>query len=282
MGYFTHLLNLNKLNEVKINGETYDDNDDFNVEDDTGAEGNTDAPDEVAADAAEDTEQDLQADTTEDTVDQPAETGDEEDDFTIADEEENLDDTTTDNGQPPAEEEAQAATPTNDAPPPADDANDDFTVDGGGETGGEERAEGQDNTGAAPANNNKELPEDPTDAIDDDEKRAAEEAIYDSLTDDQKRIRVLQLKIDYKDLYETIINTMDGINGIPKNADNLETIKRLTMFLTKAKNILIDYVENNFDNNSYLENYTMYIKYLAIFRTTAKVVEELNGENGKK
>ena len=118
-------------------------------------------------------------------------------------------------------------------------------------------------------------PEDPTDLIDDDDKRAAEEAIYDSLTDDQKRIHILQLKIDFKDLYETINNTMEGINGIPKNSENLETIKRLITFLTKAKNILIDYVDNCFDNNSYLENYTIYIKYLAVFRTTAKIVDEL-------
>ena len=71
-------------------------------------------------------------------------------------------------------------------------------------------------------------------------------------------------------------NTLEGINNIPKNADNLETIKRLTLLLNKAKNILIDYVENNFDSSPYLENYTVYMKYIAVFRTASKVIEELN------
>ncbi len=48
------------------------------------------------------------------------------------------------------------------------------------------------------------------------------------------------------------------------------------MLITKAKSILIDYIENNFDSNPYLENYTMYVKYMAVFRTAAKVIEEIN------
>lgn len=87
------------------------------------------------------------------------------------------------------------------------------------------------------------------------------------------------MKLDYKDLYETMTTTIEGINGIPKNSDNIESIKRLIMLLTKARNILIDYLENNFDSNPYLENYTMYIKYMAVFRTASKVIEEINPYN---
>ena len=100
------------------------------------------------------------------------------------------------------------------------------------------------------------------------------------MTDDQKRIRVLQLKIDYKDLYETIITTKEGINSIPKTMENLDIIKRLTLFTEKTKNILIDYIQNNFDKNPYLENYAMYIKFMSVFRSISKVIEEIN--NSKK
>ena len=58
--------------------------------------------------------------------------------------------------------------------------------------------------------------------------------------------------------------------------DNLDTIKKLTLFTEKTKNILIDYIQNNFDKNPYLENYAMYIKFMAVFRTISKVIEELN------
>lgn len=171
-----------------------------------------------------------------------------------------------------------------------DNAADDFNIDagGGGEAEGGNAPAG-DAGGAAdtgdgggqPQKQEDPLPENPSDNVKDEEKRAAEESIYDSLTDDQKRIRVLQLKIDYKDLYETIVTTMEGINDIPKTVENLDTIKRLNIFLGKAKQILIDYIENNFDTTTYIENYTMYLKYLAVFRTVAKVIEELNNYSEK-
>ena len=247
MSYISHI-----LNELQINGQAVGDDDNFNVGEDTGAEAAAEAPTDTANQAAEDQNQEANDDVG----------GDEEDDFTIDDEDdEDLDDT-EDTGDDTATDDNQ---------------DDDFSV-GDDEGSEEDTADQEGNNDQAPAGDKQ--PKDPTNLIDDDDQRAAEEAIYDSLTDEQKRIRILQLKIDFKDLYETINNTMEGINGIPKNNENLETIKRLITFLTKAKTILIDYVDNCFDNNSYLENYTIYIKYLAIFRTTAKVVDELKGIDG--
>lgn len=284
-----------QLNELQVNGQTVDDNDDFNVgeEEDTeatptNAEAQSEAPDEVAQDNAEtqtqeaepvgeDNEPAPQADVSADTTEQ-------EDDFTLDDTE---DAPTTNSGEAetPAEENTKSeGTPRNAVEGDGSDegGDDDFTVDGGdeptegGESGGSEGGSDQ----KTDDKKEKDLPKDPSDAISDDDDRAAEEAIYDSLTDDQKRIRVLQLKLNYKDLYETMSNAIEGINGIPKNAENLETIKRLILLLTKARNILIDYIENNFDTCPYLENYTTYIKYIAVFRTASKVIEELN--NAKK
>lgn len=297
------------INELKINGQTVDDDDDFNVEDETqtDAEKQNENPEDAAQNAAEDAAEDQQ-DTTEAEPQQSNNdelADDPEDDFTIDDteeadttateaEDEGDDDFTVDTGDEGTEDTTTDAGADTTAPAEDntdDGSNDDFTVTGdeGGEgegasnSGDDDPAPGGDNTTQqtqnAPAA--KQAPADPTDGIDDDEDRAAEEAIYDSLTDDQKRIRVLQLKLDYKDLYETISTTLEGINNIPKNADNLESIKRLIMLLTKARNILIDYIENNFDTNPYLENYTMYIKYMAVFRTASKVIEELNTSDKK-
>lgn len=273
------------INELKINGQTVDDNDDFNIENDTqtDAEKQNDNPDDIAQNAAnnaaEDQQDAVEAEPQQD--DTPAEDNgnDPEDDFTIDD---------TDEADTTATESDDGEDTTADVENDTDDGtNDDFTVTGdedGGEevsnSGDDEQSSGGDDTTQQTNNaQEKQAPADPTDGIDDDEDRAAEEAIYDSLTDDQKRIRVLQLKLDYKDLYETMTTTIEGINGIPKNSDNIESIKRLIMLLTKARNILIDYLENNFDSNPYLENYTMYIKYMAVFRTASKVIEEINPYN---
>lgn len=264
-----------KLNELQVNGQAIDDNDDFNVGDDEetteSTPTNTEAPDEVAQNDAE-----TQIQEAEPTIQSDNASEDQEDNFTLDDTE---DEPAPDSeGDDTVESEGGEGTPRSSVE--NDNADDDFTVDGGdepAESGEKNSSEGSDQKADAP---NKELPKDPSDSISDDDDRAAEEAIYDSLTDDQKRIRVLQLKLNYKDLYETISNAIEGINGIPKNADNLETIKRLILLLTKARNILIDYIENNFDSCPYLENYTTYIKYIAVFRTASKVIEELN--NAKK
>ena len=276
MSLISHLI---KLNELQVNGQTVDDNDDFNVgeETPTNAEAQAESPADVAQNDAENQTQEEPG-----AADEPAPqadtatTEDQEDDFTLTDTEEpaHAEETPTQAEETPAVDDTNTG---GEAAPEDPEGDDNFTVDGGeepAEDGGEAPADGgEQQPEKRPA---KELPKDPTDAISDDDDRAAEEAIYDSLTDDQKRIRVLQLKLNYKDLYETMSNTLEGINGIPKNADNLETIKRLILLLNKAKNILIDYVENNFDSSPYLENYTVYMKYIAVFRTASKVIEELN------
>lgn len=273
MSFISHLI---KLNELQVNGQTIDGNDNFNVGEDndtpTNAEAQGESPADVAQTDAETQPQEPDTETggEEATPQAQTTTEDQEDDFTLDDTEDLT--PAEDNTTPADETPAEGDTTGGDTTPEGDD---NFTVDGGDEPTEDGTTDGGDQT-QQETNPTKELPKDPTDAISDDDDRAAEEAIYDSLTDDQKRIRVLQLKLNYKDLYETMTNTIEGINGIPKNADNLETIKRLTLLLNKAKNILIDYVENNFDSNPYLENYTMYIKYIAVFRTASKVIEELN------
>lgn len=302
---------LRSINELQVNGVDVDDDDDFTIDDDEDtpsdeaqgeaedtaeAQDDTQNPDEDtgATDDAtvEDDEDNFTLDDAEVQDDAPAEdTGDEDvdpaeegdDDFTTGEDEPADDD--TDAGDQESGDETTGDDAGGDTDP-AEEGDDDFTVDGtegggdegdaGGDEGGDQESSGDDKKSAPKG------PADPSDGIPDDEDRAAEEAIYDSLTDDQKRIRTLQLKLSYKDLYETMNTTLDGVNNIPKNMDNIETIKRLTMLLTKAKTILIDYIENNFNSNPYLENYTMYIKYMAVFRTASRVIEEINNTDKKK
>nr|DAQ69681.1 MAG TPA: hypothetical protein [Caudoviricetes sp.] len=110
----------------------------------------------------------------------------------------------------------------------------------------------------------------------DNEKKASEEALYKTLTGEQKKVREYKLKTDYRTLYDTIVTTIDGINDIPKTTENIGTLQRLLELLSKIKQILIGYMDYNFDNNSYIENYSMYLKYVAVFRTVSKVINELN------
>ena len=288
MSLFEHLM---KLNELQVNGEQIGEDDDFDMGDNDQTADETPDPDTNPSDTADAEAENQQEDNPPPEVTN-VEIADNEDDFTLDDDgEEAMDNTTTDDAEGDTETPNDTADTAQqndggDATPDdtgADTGDDDFSMDDGGDSGDRGDAtggEGGENAETDGGDNN--TPSDPTDGVSDEEQRAAEEEMYDSLTDDQKRIRTLQLKIDYKDLYETFVNSLDGISNIPKTSDNLETIKRLNTLLTKAKSILINYIRNNFDKNTYLENYTMYLKYLAVFRTAAKVIEELNNTDDKK
>lgn len=265
------------------------------AEDDTEASAEGDDTDNFTMD---DEDLSTTGDDTTDTADTTGnDTTDEEDNFTLEDTD------TSNNTTAETNDNADNAAGTDDAPANIEgDTNTDQTADAGAtddgasddnftmdDAGGEGAAEGDDTTGEGTDEGGGDTdgaaaedapPADPSDNISDEDIKTSEEQIYDSLTDDQKRIRVLQLKIDYKDLYETIITTREGINSIPKTMENLDAIKRLILFVEKTKNILIDYIQNNFDKNPYLENYAMYIKFMSVFRTISKVIEDIN--NSKK
>ena len=120
------------------------------------------------------------------------------------------------------------------------------------------------------------------DTEEDNKKKASEEALYKTLTSEQKKVREYKLKTDYRTLYDTIVTTIDGINDIPKTTENISTLQRLLELLSKIKQILIGYMDYNFDSNSYIENYSMYLKYVAVFRTVSKVINELNANKLKE
>lgn len=294
------------LHELEINGKNVDDDDNFTMKDDeeqNKAANGEETPEDAANNAAtpeenptpvedngneddftlsdEDTPTEENPETTEET---PAEN---DDDFTLSDD--NTEDTPTEDNTDNGGEE-QPAPETTPEEGGDNNADDDFTLDdnaGGGDTGGTEGGEATGgNTpveGGNDAGTTTDVPESGdgkgNTSSEDPDVKASEEEIYNTLTDNEKRIRTLQLKVDYKNFYDTINHTMIGINGIPKNNDNIIAINKLANSLIKTKYILIDYIENNFDKLSYMENYANYIKFIAIFRTIANVLSQLSNNS---
>lgn len=310
--------NINKslfLHELEINGKNVDDDDNFTMKDDeeqNKAANGEETPEDAADNAAtpednptpvedngnEDdfTLSDNEDTSTEENDDQPTEEAPAEnndDDFTLSDDD--TEDTPTGDETPTEDNpdnggEEQPAPETTPEEGGDNNTDDDFTLDdnaGGGDTGG---TEGGEAGGDAPAEGGDDTTGDANNTPDsgdgkgntsseDPDVKASEEEIYNTLTDNEKRIRTLQLKVDYKNFYDTINHTMIGINGIPKNNDNIIAINKLANSLIKTKYILIDYIENNFDKSSYMENYANYIKFIAIFRTIANVLSQLSNNS---
>ena len=149
-------------------------------------------------------------------------------------------------------------------------------TEGGGDAGGTGDGGDQGQDQGSSGNTQQQAPADPTDGIKDQEQKEAEEQLYDTLTDEQKRIRTLELKVSFSKLYEESDTIINAINGIPKNNDNIDTIRRLSLNMDKVKKYIVDYLTLNFDYNSYIDNYATSIKFLAIMDTVKKILNELS------
>lgn len=115
--------------------------------------------------------------------------------------------------------------------------------------------------------------------LSEDEKKA-ESDIYESLSDEEKMIRIIQLKAKFAQLHEDAESYIESINRINKNEQNILPIRRIIVTLGKVKLYIVDYLENVFNSTSYIDNFTNYIKFLVVFRSIGKVMNNLS-ENDK-
>lgn len=242
------------LNELSVNGEPIDsdNNDDFSVD-----------AEEAQTPEAETTENnnaaDDQANTPENTqaADSPENdnTTEETEDFSIPDNAGEDNETPTDNTDSGADDNQGT--------------DEDFSI---GDPNGEENPD-TDGTG-----DNTDVPSDTgeiTDGIDSDMQKS-EDQIYETLSDDQKKIRILQLKLSFKELYEESDAVLNAINNINKTEDNMDTIRRLINVLNNVKQYILDYISKVFDKRTYMDNNVVYVKYINVFRTIRKTIDELN------
>lgn len=276
------------LNELTVGGEKIDAEDDnYSVDNeeetdpevepgtDENAGGDQEQTEEnqEAVDTPENdntTEDTPQEDTPEPTADTGENTDDVDDDFALPEDtgedgEAQTDDTGNETG-----EEAEG-----------DTGADEFTMEdpeGGGEDAADTGEDGTDDGGDVDTTGTgaDDTVGDTGTGQNDSELKQTEDQIYDTLTDDQKKIRVLQLKLGFKDLYQEADAVLNAINGIDKNEDNMETIRRLINVLNNVKQYILDYVSTVFDSNTYLDNNAVYVKYINVFRTIRKTIDELN------
>lgn len=105
-----------------------------------------------------------------------------------------------------------------------------------------------------------------------------EAKLYETLSDDEKNQRILQLKNDFKSIYDQTDATINAVNAIEKNEDNIETLQRLINILNNMQKYVQDYLTMVFDKRSFMDNNAVHLKFAAMFDTIRKVIDELNKE----
>jgi len=198
------------------------------------------------------------------------------------------DDTETTADAEPAENEDDYSLPDDDADAPEDETpneeegtDDEYGTDDEIDMGEDEGAESTEETDDAGGEATGEETDDTALAGDegnaeDDELKQIEDSLYDSLSEDQKKIRVAQLKKNFKDIYDEFEAVLNAINSIPKTDTNTEVVRKLVETVLNCQEYVLDYIKINFDKTSYLDNNQVYIKYINIFRTIKKILDEIS------
>ena len=271
------------LDEVSINGEPLEDEDDMSVDNEEENTDDTGTPDDQTMPETTEEDQAGAEDTPENAND--AVTADEdfsipEDDAPEADPvdagEETVDDQTTDDTTEGGDEGNE-----NYGDEETAGSDEDFSIeDSGDDIGGEESGEGtgDDMSGdtGSDTGDDSGLSGDAGSSDGGTYPGSEEEnQIYDTLSDEQKRIRILELKLNFKSIYEEADAVINSVNNIAKDSDNIEPIKRIIDVLNNCKKYIVDYMANVFDNTSYMENNAVYMKYIGIFHKIKEIIQEL-------
>lgn len=253
MGLFSYSKLRTPLNELTVGGEKVeDDTDEFSVDN----EAENSGEDTDAAEPTTTSDDNAQQEPTEqaDEAEEPA-----DDDYSLPE----------DTGET---EEEQPETNEDTTEGDTDTVDDNFEM--GDETNTDEGTGEEDGT-TTDTVDGEETPE-ATDTGEQSEGQQLEDQLYDTLTDEQKKMRILQLKLNFKDLYIEIDTIMNGINNISKSDDNVDIIRRLIETLQNIRQYLVDYITTVFDKETYLNNNEIYIKYINIFNTIKNTISELS------
>lgn len=302
------------FNELKIKGPNGKDidpeeekNKDYTDEKDNADDDQTGAPDEAGTEEPTDytkdtpegeedttegeTEEPVEGETEEPTdgeTEEPADGEEDTTDYTIPDDDEvdtppeGEEGTTDYTGETPEGEEGSITDeePVEGETPEGEEPTDggaipDTTDDG---TGGAEGGDGAvDYTGEAPEDGEEgdgteggELPPDEANEL-----KELETQLFSNLTPEQLNIKHIELKTQFIDLYETVDKTINRINKITKNEDNLKVLEFTITKLIELKDLINFNLTKTYATKSYLENETDFQHCLAIFNTISKILEEL-------
>lgn len=238
-------------------------------EDDAPAE---DAPDDqefdmgnVGEDETQDeAEPDVQNDTTE-----PEETPENAED----DPEDNQEDTPAE--EEPAEDDENFELPDDaegeenpDGAPPEDGGDEDFNMDGE-DAGGD---------GEADMDNEPSMEDQGTI---DTKLKDLESVIFDDLSENEKKMKIRELKDLFIYVYKKCDSILDIINEVRQDEETIQIVEYISNTLIDLKHYVNDYITDVFDYKTYVENLSQLQKYIMIFNAINKVFDQIKRENNE-
>lgn len=166
-----------------------------------------------------------------------------------------------------------AADNTNDNDAGEDDnnpANDDFSMDAdlGDDSGGEDA--GGDSGGGDFSSGGGTGEEEQTD----EEVKKQNADMFSSLSPEEQKIKILELKKLYLELYTNCDDILQRVNDMPVDEDTIDIIGRISTSMYRIKVEMEDYLRLKFPNATYYENDVAYNRFLYFYSSVADIIEE--------
>ena len=109
----------------------------------------------------------------------------------------------------------------------------------------------------------------------DEEPVKANTDIFSTLTAEEQKIKIAELKKLFGELYTSCNDLLEKINYIDTDDDMIDVLSRMTMTLYSLKNYIGDYVTTTFSSKSYIENDVTFNRFLAILNSVSNITNEI-------
>jgi hypothetical protein len=116
----------------------------------------------------------------------------------------------------------------------------------------------------------------------DEEVNPANTDIFSTLSAEEQKIKILELKKQYGVMYAYIDDILSKMNNLEVEEDTMEVISRVSSQLYNLKEYLKDYMINIFPMNDFIQNDTFFNRFSAIIYSMNKIVEQLAVGREKK
>lgn len=111
------------------------------------------------------------------------------------------------------------------------------------------------------------------------EESEIDSAMFDTLDENEKRIKIASLKKSFIDLYSKSDVLVDKFNSIDEDDDEFNpVIKRIIKVLYEIKDYTSHYLLNIFDSKSYIENKVVFKRHLTALNGIKLIVQEMEKE----
>lgn len=153
----------------------------------------------------------------------------------------------------------------------AEEVADDFSMDddlGGDDSGGDEGGGGDDFSSSGGDGESED--EENTD----EEVKQQNADMFTSLSAEEQKIKIIELKKLYLELYTNCDDILNRIDQFPVDEDTIDIISRVSSAMYRIKKEMEDYLQLKFPNATYYENDVAYNRFLYFYNSVAEIIED--------